>query len=179
MIRLIAISDQGESAIVASAPYFRITGGAVWTGPGQPGETPLVRLVGGQWQYASGLWAGLRFEGQCRLVFGLPREPLAVSEVLQGLSICNGTLTANGIPFAEYNEEFEMWKGAIANSWWHAFRIESAGLRDPSGTSAEEPAWLPSPPSEPMHSRADRRRRLATDSIGLIETRDGPQIPIS
>lgn len=125
MIRLIAINEQGKAAIVADAPHFRITGGAVWIGPGQTNETPLVRLVNNRWHYASAQWVGLRFEGKCRLVFGLPREPSAVSDVLQGISIRDDTLAASGVPFALYDEEHEMWKGISAKTWWHAFRIES------------------------------------------------------
>lgn len=146
MIRLTVINEQGEAAVVASAPYFRITGGTISIGPGRAGETPLVRFVSGQWQYASALWSGVRFEGKCRLVFGLPREPSAVSDVLEGLSVHNGTLTASGIPFALYDEEHEMWKGITANNWWHAFRVESAAQREASATSDEEPAGPPNPP---------------------------------
>lgn len=146
MIRLIVINEQGHAAVVASAPYFRITGGAVWTGPGHPGETPLVRLISGRWHFASSQWVGLRFEGTCRLVFGLPREPSAVSDVLQGISICDSTLSASGIPFALYDEEREMWKGVTTNTWWHAFRVEGVEQRDSSITSDEQPGALPKAP---------------------------------
>jgi hypothetical protein len=75
------------------------------------------------------LWAGMRFEGKCRVVFGLPRDPAGVSDLLQSLSIHDCTLSANGIPFAVYEPRRDLWRGAIADAWWHAFRIESAGLR--------------------------------------------------
>ncbi len=155
MIRLTVINEQGEAAVVASAPHFRITGGTIWIGPGRTGETPLVRFVGGHWQYASTFWSGLRFDGKCRLVFGLPREPSSVSDVLEGLSISDGVLTASGIPFALYDEERDMWKGVTANSWWHAFRVESAGKRQSSATSDETPA---SPAGPPQSSGSSKTR---------------------
>lgn len=146
MIRLTVINEEGKAAIVVSAPYFRLTGGAIWIGPGAPRDTPLVRFARGRWQYASNGWAGLRFDGECRLIFGSAREPSAVSDVLQGLSISGVELLANGIPFAVYDDDREMWKGASANSWWHAFRIEGAALRESSSTSEEQPVRAPQSP---------------------------------
>ena len=131
--------------MVVSAPYFRITGGAVWIGPGALSDVPLVRFTRGRWQYASNEWAGLRFDGKCRLILGPAREPSAVSDVLQGLSISGVVLSGNGIPFAAYDEEREMWKGAT-NSWWHAFRIESAELRASSATSEKPSIRSPQSP---------------------------------
>ena len=145
MIRLTVINEEGEAAVVVSAPYFRITGGAVWIGPGVPSDIPLVRFTRGRWQYASNGWAGLRFDGKCRLIFGPAREPTAVSDVLHGLSISGVALSANGIPFAVYDDDREMWKGATANSWWHAFRIESAELRESSTASETQPTPTPRP----------------------------------
>lgn len=127
MIRLSVIGEQGRAALVTTSGYFRITGGVVWLDPGQP----LVRYVPPGWKFQDTIWSGLRLEGRCRLVFGLPRNPAGISDALESLSIYGTTLSANGIPFAVYDPERDMWRGVVAESWWHAFRIESVGLRPP------------------------------------------------
>jgi hypothetical protein len=146
MIRLTVIGDQGRVAIVMSAPHFRITGGSVWIGPSAGGHKPLARYVSGRWQYGDTLWEGVRFEGPCRIVFGVSREPRGVSEEITALSIVGDTLSANGIPFAAYDPTRDMWRGVGANAWWHAFRVE-AGARHGSGGSTDES----DPVAEPSH----------------------------
>jgi hypothetical protein len=129
VISLVVVSDLGAASVVASAPYFRITGGSVWIGPDSTGEMPLARYFAGRWLHGDVLWSGVQFEGKCRLVFGLPRDPAGVSGRIDQLSLEGHTLSANGIPFAVYDHRREMWRGAGANRWWHAFRVESAELR--------------------------------------------------
>jgi hypothetical protein len=140
MIRLTVIGEQGRVAIVMSAPHFRITGGAVWIGPSAGGQKPLARYVRGHWQYGDTLWEGVRFEGPCRIVFGLAREPSGVSEEVSALSIVGDTLSANGIPFAVYDTTRDMWHGVGANAWWHAFRVEGSVRRASSGGTVESNA---------------------------------------
>jgi hypothetical protein len=137
MIRLTVIGEQGRAMEITSALYFRITGGAVWIGPGV--HLPLVRYISGSWDHGDVLWSGMRFEGKCRLIFGLPRDPARVSDEIAALSIFRNSLSANGIPFAVYDHEREMWRGVEANSWWHAFRVESAELRPSSVVSSDAP----------------------------------------
>jgi hypothetical protein len=126
MIKLTVMGHEGGAAVVATSPYFRITGGTVWT---RPGEEPLVRYTDGGWQHLGVRWAGMRFEGPSRLVLGLPREPAAVSDEVRAFSIYDCVLSASGIPFAMYVPQQEMWRGVAPETWWHAFRIESAGMR--------------------------------------------------
>ncbi|HTV51006.1 MAG TPA: hypothetical protein VME21_07455 [Steroidobacteraceae bacterium] len=135
MIRLTVIDELGSARPVNSAPYFRITGGAVWIGPSGGGEKPLVRYVSGRWRKGDLTCSGMRFEGRCRLVFGLAREPTGVSEELSGVSIAGDTLSANGIPFAIYDTDREMWRGVGLNTWWHSFRVESSEHRRSSSAS--------------------------------------------
>jgi hypothetical protein len=162
---------------ITSAPYFRITGGAVWIAPGTSTHLPLLRYVAGSWEHGDVLWSGMRFEGKCRLIFGLPRDPAGVSDEIDSLSIYGNTLSANGIPFALYNDDREMWQGVEANSWWHAFRVESAEIRVTTGTAgehAEDAQFEPSrhlqqsqhcqpPPQEPQQPR------------GPLEPQDPPE----
>lgn len=129
MIRLTVMDKEAGAAVVASSSYFRINGGAVWT---RPGGEPIVRYIDGTWLYAGARWAGMRFEGLCRLVIGLPREPQRVSDALRGFSIHDCILSTGGIPFAVYIPLQDMWRGVIPETWWHAFRIESAELRQDS-----------------------------------------------
>jgi hypothetical protein len=126
MIRLIVLGSEGGAAAVTTSSYFRINGGAVWT---RPGAEALVHYVDGAWQHLGVRWAGMRFEGRCRLVIGLPREPSRVSDELHGFSVHDCMLSTAGIPFAVYVPQQDMWRGAVPETWWHAFRIESAGLR--------------------------------------------------
>ncbi len=146
MIRLTVIDERGLTQCVISASYFRITGGSVWTGPSISDVKPLVRYAGGQWQYAGVAWSGLRFEGKCRLVFGMARDPISVSGELDGLSISGQTLSANGIPFAQYDTAREAWRGASTNNWWPAFRIESTALRESITASGAPEDSGPRPP---------------------------------
>ena len=150
MIRLTVIGDEGRAAVVATAPHFRITGGALWIGPSVDGSMPLVRYVSGRWQYADILWLGVRFEGKCRVVFGLPRDPAGVSDELSGLSIYDNILSASGIPFAVYEVGRETWRGVTMNTWWHAFRVESAAQRPSAASeSSSQSAQLHGPLQDP------------------------------
>ncbi len=67
----------------------------------------------------------MTFAGPCRLVMGVPCEPTSVSEVLAAVSISRGVLSANGVAFASYHAETEMWRALHSEKWWHAFRIET------------------------------------------------------
>ena len=149
MIQLTFVNDDGEALLASAAPFFRITGSAVWT---VRGDGYIARLTGRGWESNGKLWTGLRFEGLCRLVMGFPREPSAVSEILQSVSVSLDVLSANGIPFAAYNPAQDMWRAAMDDRWWHAFRIESidqqasisdatepAGSSQPSGGSRASP----------------------------------------
>ncbi len=157
LIELTLVGDHGQAMRVTASPYFRITGGAIWIGPSAEGERPLARYVAKHWEHEGVLWRGLRFEGKCRLVFGVPSEPTGVSEEIAALSIHGDTLSANGIPFAVYAFAQDMWGGARANTWWHAFRVESASIRDPARVSKHKGFESP---AEPAADPNDRSRRL-------------------
>jgi hypothetical protein len=126
MIRLTLIGERSRTPAPVESAYFRITGGSIWI---RPGDTPLVRYIGPTWQYRGAQWTGLRFEGNCRLVFGLPRDPAGISELLSVVSISACSLSANGVPFAVLEPNREMWRGASTDAWWHSFRLESLSLR--------------------------------------------------
>ena len=144
MIRLTLIGEQGRDAPRITWAYFRITGGAVWT---RPGEGPVVEYCGPVWRHLGVRWSGMRFEGKCRIVFGVLRDPVGASDLLDSVSIFDCTLCANGVPFAVYEPHREMWRGAAAETWWHSFRLESAELRSSNLQSAgdEDPIQLPGP----------------------------------
>jgi hypothetical protein len=126
MIRLTMVNESGSAIVAATSPYFRVTGGVVWV---QPGDGPIATYEGRGWRHKNTLWPGMRFEGQCRLILGLPRDPTSVSEVLQSVSVANRVLSASGIPIAVYDDTTQTWQGVTAGSWWPAFRIEVADLR--------------------------------------------------
>lgn len=137
MIRLTVIDELGGATPVIAAPYFRITGGAVWIRASGGSDKPLVRYIAGRWRKDDTTCSGMRFEGRCRLVFGLSREPTGVSEELSAVSITGDTLSANGIPFATYDTARDMWRGVGVNTWWHAFRVESSEHRQSADLSDE------------------------------------------
>jgi hypothetical protein len=126
MIRLTLVGPPASAVLAATSAYFRVTGGVVWV---RPGDGPIATYEKQGWWHKDVLWSGMRFEGPCRLIFGLPRDPTSISEVLQSVSISGRALSANAIPFAVYDETSQIWRGVTAGSWWPAFRIEIADLR--------------------------------------------------
>jgi hypothetical protein len=126
MIRLTLVGPPASTVLAATSAYFRVTGGVVWV---RPDDGPIAAYEKQGWRHKDVLWSGMRFEGPCRLIFGLPRDPTSMSEVLQSVSISGGTLRANAIPFAVYDETSQIWRGVTAGSGWPAFRIEVADLR--------------------------------------------------
>ena len=158
MIQLTLVDERGRAWVARTAPFFRITGGNVWT---SPGDGRIVRFTGQGWEFGGQLWDGMRFEGPSQLIMGLPKEPTAVSEVLKSVSIVRDVLAANGIPFAVYDPARDMWRAVIAETWWHAFRIES--VRD--GKSAADPTGDPTggPPRDP--GQALRQRTFLNRSM--------------
>lgn len=122
MIRLTVIGEGSSAERVATESIFRITGPAVWLPDRVSRGTPLTHYSSGFWHYKGRVWSGLRFDGRCVLMFGLPRDPAGTSDRLSGISIHGTSLIANGLPFAEYDPDKDIWHGA--NRWWHAFRVE-------------------------------------------------------
>ena len=133
MIRLTAVGAENSTELLATEPVFRITGAAVWIPHRVSRGTPLAHYSGGLWQHERRLWSGLRFDGPCRLSFGLPRDPAGTSDELRGISVHGARLIANGLPFAVYEADKDMWHGA--DRWWHAFRIEYVSIA--KATSAD------------------------------------------
>jgi hypothetical protein len=127
MIRLTLVGDRTPSRSEECAPYYRVTGGVVWT---HPDRGPVATFVDNSWKRQEINWRGLRFEGPCRLILGLPRAPISVSEQLQSVSIIGAVLSANGLPIAVYDPTWDCWQGASEGTAWPAFRIETAGLRN-------------------------------------------------
>ena len=127
----------------------------------RPGDGPIATYEEQGWRHKDVLWPGMRFEGQCRLILGLPRDPTSISEVLQSVSIGGRVLRANAIPIAVYDEISQTWRGVTADSWWPAFRIEVADLRD----SVTKPTLLgdviqsPDKPDDPQAVHAVRDGR--------------------
>jgi hypothetical protein len=128
MIRLTMVGPQANATVAATCPYFRVTEGVVWV---RPDDGPIATYEEHGWRHNGRLWPGMRFEGQCRLILGLPRDPTSISEVLQSVSIAGRVLRANGIPVAVYDGLTQTWQGVTAGSFWPAFRIELADLRKP------------------------------------------------
>lgn len=145
MIQLTLIGAHAEACRVKSSPYFRITGGIIST---RPEEGPLATYAEGRWRDGEVLLSGMRFEGPCRLVFGLPCDPAGLSEELQSLAIDGPVLSAHGVSIAIYEPTRELWHDAGGTSWWHAFRVESVESRELPGQAPS--AGRSTDPSQPL-----------------------------
>jgi hypothetical protein len=149
MIRLTLVGPPASAVVAATSPYFRVTGGVVWV---QPGDGAIATYEEEGWRHKDVLWPGMRFEGQCRLILGLPRDPTSISEVLQSVSISGPVLRANALPIAVYDDTSQTWRGVTAGSWWPAFRIEVADLRKTvtKPTLPGDVIQLPDRPEDPQ-----------------------------
>jgi hypothetical protein len=153
MIRLTLTGNSNPTPREMESPYFGISGGTVWT---RLGSNPLLRYAGARWQYDGRAWSSMRFDGKCRLVFGLPRDPAGVSGLLTVVTICACTLSCNGIPCAVYEPSLEMWRAATSEMWWQSFRLESLSLRPLENDSQprRRSTYVVVPPLGPTGSRS-------------------------
>jgi len=157
-IQLTLTGEIGNAGVSFLAPFFRITGSTVWT---VHGEGYVARLTDCGWEAGGSTWTGMTFEGPCRLIMGVPREPTSVSEILNSVSISQSALSANGVAFASYHPVAQMWHAANSEKWWHAFRIETihqhAHASDDAVCSAR--GLMSSPDSHSPDSSAMARRQ--------------------
>jgi hypothetical protein len=162
MIRLTMVGPRANATVAAISPYFRVTEGVVWV---RPDDGPIATYEEHGWRHDGRLWPGMRFEGQCRLILGLPRDPTSISEVLQSVSIAGCVLRTNGIPVAVYDGTTQTWQGVTAGSWWPAFRIELADLRKPLTEELPEDATAPDRLADPQAVPRGRRRAPGAESL--------------
>lgn len=125
MIYLQVFADGVKSARVAIEPYFRVSGGAVWT---RPEERLLLQVRENSWELGQILWRGMRFVGCCRLIFGVPRDIEGVSSEFDDLMIERRTLYAEDRALATYDPAYDSWRSVSSEVRCHAFRIESADI---------------------------------------------------
>jgi hypothetical protein len=125
MIHLSVFAGGVKSVRVASEPYFRVTGGAIWT---RPEERLLLQIRDASWEFGHILWKGMRFIGRCRLIFGVPRDVEGVSTEFDGLMVENKTLYTKDLPLATYDAAYDTWWSLTSEVRCHAFRIESAEI---------------------------------------------------
>jgi len=124
MIRLKLFNERGDLVHKLDSIDFRISAGVIWN-PELRG--PIAYSSGGSWTYVGNYYPKLCVEGRCRLLFGIPRAPSALSEPIGVFSITDSLLRANGVAFAQYVEESEMWQGLMRPIWWQVMRIFSDG----------------------------------------------------
>lgn len=120
MIRL-AFFDQACRLIEElQAPDFRIAGGVIWQGEHR---RVIAHYTQGRWRYRGQHFPRVCAKGRCRLLFGITRDPTAISEAIEHFTLDGPTLRANGVAFAQYDEETDMWQGMMRPTWWQAMRI--------------------------------------------------------
>jgi hypothetical protein len=121
MLHLTFIDGAVETAVVASSHCFRITGGTIH---GQHGG-PLAIFDSEGWNHGPLRFAGIRFAGESRLVWGIMRDPHPSKDGQTSLALDGRILLANSRPFARYDPRRDMWDGLLRPRSWHAVRIVS------------------------------------------------------
>lgn len=138
MLHLTFIDGAVETAVVASSHCFRITGGTIH---GQHGG-PLAIFDSDGWNHGPMRFAGLRFAGESRLVWGIARDPHPAADSLATLALDGRILLANSLPFARYDPKRDMWDSLVRPRSWHAVRIVSPDWMQKFPQAAME--YLPS-----------------------------------
>jgi hypothetical protein len=129
MIQLSVFASGIKTVSVASEPYFRISGGTIWT---RPEARFVLQIRESSWEFGRILWKGMRFTGPCRLIFGVPRDIDGVSTPFNGLTIERQTLYSKNVALATYDPAYDAWWSRSSGVRCHAFRIESAEVAHPS-----------------------------------------------
>jgi hypothetical protein len=102
---------------------FGITGGAIWDRL----ELGLIaHYVEGRWVFRGQGYATLSFTGNCRLLFGITRDPSFITEPIRNFSLTGATLRADDMPFAQYSERLDLWRGLVRPISWTAMTMISA-----------------------------------------------------
>ena len=122
MLNLTFIDGAVETAVVASSPYFRITGGTLHH---RDEGHALAMFDQESWKSGPVQFSGLRIEGVCQLVSGITRDLRPACEPLTTLAVDGRILLANSRPFARYDPTRDMWDSLIRISSWHSLRIVS------------------------------------------------------
>jgi hypothetical protein len=135
MIQLSVFANGIKTVRVTSEPYFRISGGTIWT---RPEARFVLKIRGSSWEFGRILWKGVRFVGPCRLIFGVPRAVDAVSTQFNGLTIERQTLYSKNVALATYDAAFDAWWSRSSEVRCHAFRIESAEVAHPTTEHTRE-----------------------------------------
>lgn len=113
----------GETEADVEVEDLRITGGVIWD---HLEQGVLASYADGCWKHRGALYPLLWITGPCQVHFGITRDPLPVSEPISVFSIIGATLRANGVGFAQYSQEHDMWQGLIRPTWWQSMRIVGA-----------------------------------------------------
>jgi hypothetical protein len=122
MIQLKFCSQESHSPTLEQEA-FGITGGAIWDRL----ELGLIaHFVEGHWQHRGQGYATLSFTGNCRLLFGITRDPSFITEPVREFSLTGATLRANDIAFAQYSERLDLWRGLIRPISWTGMTMISA-----------------------------------------------------
>jgi hypothetical protein len=96
---------------------FQISGGVICS---HQDQGVIARYCGGAWLRGNDTFPILTIEGHCRMHFGITRNPMPISDAVGRFSLVRTMLGANGIPFAQYVEEIDMWRSLMRPLWWHS-----------------------------------------------------------
>jgi hypothetical protein len=122
MLNLTFIDGAVETAVVASSPYFRLTGATLH----QRDESGALAIFDhGSWKSGPVHFSGFRIVGVCQIVSGITRDLRPVCEPLASLAVDGRILLANAMPFARYDPRRDMWDSLIRFSSWAGLRIIS------------------------------------------------------
>jgi hypothetical protein len=100
----------------------------------------LATLVEGAWRRKGTVCEPIEVHGPLRLLFGIPRHPARATRPFDRLTLKGALLEADGVAFARYVPESDMWRALERPMWWHSLHILTAGalaLEEPTGSSCE------------------------------------------
>jgi hypothetical protein len=104
---------------------LRISGGALF----DPLDHGLIAVFSrGHWKHQGHLYSSISIAGECCLFFGITRAPTFVSEAIGLFSLVGGSLRANGVEFARYSAEQDIWRGVRRPITWSVTRIVVAAV---------------------------------------------------
>ncbi len=99
----------------------------------------LATLVDGAWRRKGAICEPIEVRGPLRPLFGISRHPAPATRTFNRLTLKGGLLEVDGVGFARYVPESDMWRAVERPLWWHSFHIlaaEALVLAEPAAAKA-------------------------------------------
>ena len=99
----------------------------------------LATLVDGAWRRKGAICEPIEVRGPLRLLFGIPRHPAPATRTFNTLTLKGVLLEVDGVGFARYVPESDMWRALERPLWWHSLHIlatEALVVAEPAAAKA-------------------------------------------